>query len=95
MDRIEIDLGAWESAPAPICTSNIKDEDLVRAEQELYQIAIASRLATKEEIDLWLEDKGILTTDQYKRDKLLDYLCEEEEKLVIEIGGIYYEDMED
>jgi hypothetical protein len=93
MDRIEIELGDWESASAPICTNNIKDEDLERAEKELYQIAIASRLATKEEIDQWLNNEGVLTTDQYKREKLIDYLCEEEEKLVIEIGGVYYEDM--
>ena len=95
MERIEIELGMWESAPCPIYTENIKDNDLEWAEKELYQIAINSHAYTKEMVDDFLNGKGILVEDQYERERYLDFICEEEEKLVIEIGGIYYEDMYD
>jgi very-short-patch-repair endonuclease len=95
MEKIEIELGMWEMAPCAIYTGNIKDEDLEWAEKELYQIAITAHAYTKQMVDDYLNGKGILVDDQYERDRYLDFICEEEEKLVIEIGGIYYEDMTD
>lgn len=94
MDRIEIELGMWEEAPCPIYTGNITDEKLEWAEKELYLIAINSHAYTKQMVDDFLNEKGVLAEEQYERDKFLDFICEEEEKLVIEIGGVYYEDME-
>lgn len=94
MGKIEIELGMWESTPAPIYTGKITDEKLEWAEHELYEIAVAIT-RNKQVVDDFLNEKGELVDDQYKREKFLERLCEEEEKLVIEIGGIYYEDMTD
>ena len=92
MDRIEIELGMWESAPCPIYTGKITDEKLEWAEHELYEIAVAIT-RNKQMVDDLLNGKGELVEDQYKRGKFIERLCDEEENLVIEIGGIYYEDM--
>jgi hypothetical protein len=89
MVRIEIELGMWESAPCPIYTGKITDEDLNRAELELYQIMVDYYAYDEEMVNAFLNGEG----DDYERDKFQDFLCEEEEKLVIEIGGKYYEDM--
>ena len=89
MVRIEIELGMWESAPCPIYTGKITDEDLNRAEIELYQIMINSYAYDEEMVTAFLNGEG----DDFERDRFQDFLCEEEEKLVIEIGGKYYEDM--
>lgn len=91
MVRIEIELGMWESAPCPIYTGKITDEDLNRAEIELYQIMINSYAYDEEMVTAFLNGEG----DDFERDRFQDFLCEEEEKLVIEIGGKYYEDMSD
>ena len=91
MVRIEIELGMWESAPCPIYTGRITDEDLNRAELELYQIMINSYAYDEEMVTAFLNGEG----DDFERDRFQDFLCEEEEKLVIEIGGKYYEDLTD
>lgn len=92
MDRITIELGMWESSPVPIYTGKITDEKLRWAEKELYEFAVALA-RNKQLVDNFLNKRGELFENQYKRDRFLERLCEEEEKLIIKIGGIYYEDM--
>jgi hypothetical protein len=86
MDRIEIDLDAWESAACPICTANVdKDE----AERLLYStMACTYYKYSDEEIERFLNSE----VDDYDKDKFMRRLCEEEEKIVLECGGKYYED---
>lgn len=91
MDRIEIELGMWESAPCPICTKNV---DVDKVETELYQQMIHSFAYSKEQVE------DFLTNDKYRGDgwtseweRFQEFLCAEEEALVIKYGGIYYEDM--
>jgi len=90
-DRIKIELGTWESAPCPIYTGNITKEVLEKAEKELYDIMVVDYRWGKEDVNRLL--KGIGETDEIEDFK--DAVFEEEEKLVMEYGGIYYEDMSD
>lgn len=90
-DRIKIELGMWESAPCPIYTGNITKEVLEKAEKELYNIIVEDYRWGKDEVERLL--KGIGDTNEIEDFK--DAVCEEEEKLVMEYGGIYYEDMSD
>ena len=89
MSKIEIELGMWESAPCPICT---KDVDLGRAEELLYQSAVTEygesnveRLMTQDGNENW--------TKEWER--FQEWLCAEEEAIVINCGGKYIEDMTD
>lgn len=89
MERIEIELGMWESAPCPIYTANV---DLEKAERLLYQSALT--YCSKDQ----LED--YLTNDSYRGDgwtsewdNFQAWLCAEEEAIIMDCGGIYYEDM--
>jgi hypothetical protein len=88
MDRIEIDLGAWEDSACPICTKDVRLEE---AERSLY-IAMTNQYYkyTDEEIERYLNGEG----DDWERDKFMCRLCEEEEKIVLECGGVYYEEIE-
>ena len=87
MDRIEIELGAWELAPCPIYTENV---DLKRAEKLLYQSAV-TEWGEKEVERLLTQDRP----DEYSRkwERFQEWLCAEEEDIIIECGGIYYEDI--
>lgn len=82
--RIEIELEMWESAPAPIFTNGVNTD---RAEKLLYQVM--NEIYTEQEIETFLAGEG----DDYWRNKFGSRLCEEEEKIVIECGGLYYEDI--
>lgn len=86
MERIEIELGAWESAPMPIYTAKV---DVELAERLLYGTML--NYYDEQEIIKYL------TTEEkdYRWGKFMDRMCEEEEKIVIECGGIYYDDMTD
>lgn len=86
MDKIKIDLDAWEAASIPIYTANV---DIELAEKLLYGTML--NYYDEQEIIKYL------TTEEkdYRWGKFMDRMCEEEEKIVIECGGIYYEDMED
>lgn len=93
MDRIEIELGMWETAPCPICTKYV---DLDKAEKLLYQSVISNLRYTKEEIE------DYLTNDDYRGDgwtqeweDFQELVCAEEEAIIMNCGGIYYEDMTD
>lgn len=86
MDRIEIEVGAWESAALPIYTDNV---DIELAEKWLYDTML--NYYDAQDIEKYLTTKE----NDYRRDKFMDRLCEEEEKIVIECGGIYYDDMTD
>lgn len=90
-DRIEIELGMWESAPCPIYTGKITKDDLDKAERELYYIMCQYYRWNEEGVNRLL--KGIGETDEINDFK--DAVCEEEEKLVMHYGGVYYEDMTD
>lgn len=91
MKKIEIDLGMWESALCPICTQGIKTKDLAEAEKTLYRIMVNCYHWSEEDVDRLLN--GIGEADEL--DRFNSAVCEEEEEmLVIEMGGIYYEDIE-
>lgn len=88
-DIIKIELDAWESAPCPIYTGNITKEDLEKAERELYDIMCHYYRWNKEDVNRLL--KGIGETDEINDFK--DAVCKEEEVLIMNYGGVYYEDM--
>ena len=90
-DRIEIELDVWESALFPIYTGNITKENLEKAERELYHLMCHFHRWDKDDVDRLL--KGIGPTDEIEDFK--DAVFEVEERLVIEYGGVYYEDMSD
>lgn len=90
-DRIEIELGMWESAPCPIYTGNITKDDLEKAERELYDVMCHYYRWNKEDVNRLL--KGIGETDEINDFK--DAVCKEEEVLIMNYGGVYYEDMSD
>lgn len=90
-DIIKIELNAWESAPCPIYTGNITKDDLEKAERELYDVMCHYYRWNKEDVNRLL--KGIGETDEINDFK--DAVCKEEEVLIMNYGGVYYEDMSD
>ena len=88
-DIIKIELDAWESAPCPIYTGNITKDDLEKAERELYDIMCHYYRWDKEDVNRLL--KGIGETDEINDFK--DAVSNEEELLIMNYGGVYYEDM--
>lgn len=88
---IKIELNAWESAPCPIYTGNITKDDLEKAERELYDVMCHYYRWNKEDVNRLL--KGIGETDEINDFK--DAVCKEEEVLIMNYGGVYYEDMSD
>ena len=90
-DIIKIDLDAWESAICRIYTGNITREDLEKAERELYDIMCHYYRWNKEDVNRLL--KGIGETDEIEDFK--DAVSKEEEVLIMNYGGVYYEDMSD
>jgi hypothetical protein len=87
MNRIEIEIGMWESAPCPICTKNV---DLEKAEKRLYQSTITEWGKSDTE-RLLAQDGNENWTREWER--FMEWLCAEEEAIIIECGGKYYEDM--
>ena len=90
-DVIKIKLDAWESAPCPIYTGNITKDDLEKAERELFDIMCHYYRWNKEDVNRLL--KGIGETDEINDFK--EAVCKEEEVLIMNYGGVYYEDMTD
>ena len=90
-DIIKIELNAWESAPCPIYTGNITKDDLEKAERELYDVMCHYYRWNKEDVNRLL--KGIGETDEINDFK--EAVCKEEEVLIMNYGGVYYEDMTD
>lgn len=90
-DIIKIELDAWESAPCPIYTGNITKDDLEKAERELYDVMCHYYRWNKEDVNRLL--KGIGETDEINDFK--EAVCKEEEVLIMNYGGVYYEDMTD
>lgn len=90
MERIEIELGMWEMAPCPIWTDNV---DLDSAEKMLYQSAVTEW--GEKEVENFLKQDGNGGDWTSKWEKFMSWLCAEEEAIVCECGGIYYEDMSD
>ena len=90
-DIIKIELDAWESMPCPIYTGNIAKEDLEKAERELYDIMCHYYRWNKEDVNRLL--KGIGETDEIEEFK--EAVSKEEEVLIMNYGGVYYEDMSD
>ena len=90
-DIIKIELDAWESAPCPIYTGNITKEDLEKAERELYDIMCHYYRWNKEDVNRLLKGIG----DANEIEDFKDAVCKEEEVLIMNYGGVYYEDMSD
>lgn len=90
-DIIKIELDAWESMPCPIYTGNITKEDLEKAERELYDIMCHYYRWNKEDVNRLL--KGIGEDDEIEEFK--EAVSKEEEILIMNYGGVYYEDMSD
>lgn len=87
MERINIQLEIWEDAATPICTEKV---NLDAAEQLLYQSMKIYYGYTDEDIQKYLKD-GPATRE---RDRWCERLCKEEEAVIIECGGVYYEDLD-
>lgn len=89
MDRIQINLDLWEFALSPIDTRNV-DKD--KAERMLYQSAI--KFYTKEVVEDYIANKDYYDGDGWTShyEHFCEWLCAEEEALVIENGGRYIED---
>lgn len=90
-DVIKIELGAWESAPCPIYTDNITKEDLEKAERELYDIMCHYYRWNSDDVNRLLKGVG----DSNEIEEFKDAVCKEEEILIMNYGGVYYEDMSD
>lgn len=90
-DKIEIEVGMWESAPCPIYTGNITREDLEKAERELYDIMCHYYRWNREDVNRLLKGIG----DANEIEDFKDAVCKEEEVLIMNYGGVYYEDMSD
>lgn len=90
-DIIKIDLDAWESASCPIYTGNITKDDLEKAERELYDIMCHYYRWNSDDVNRLLKGIG----DSSEIDDFKDAVCAEEETLVMNYGGVYYEDMPD
>lgn len=88
-DVIKIELGAWESAPCPIYTDNITKDDLEKAERELYNIMCHYYRWNSDDVNRLLKGIG----DSREIEEFKDAVCKEEETLVMNYGGVYYEDM--
>ena len=92
MDRIEIEIGMWESAPCPICTENV---DLDKAERMLY--ASAAQSYGKEVVEDYITNKEEYDNEKWtsEYEHFCEWLCAEEEAIIMECGGVYYEDIEE
>ena len=88
MERIRIELDAWESAPCPICTENV---DLDNAEKALYNVMRMRHGYDDNDIKKFLKGKG----SQNEVERFNEVLCQEEEECILEWGGVYYEDMDE
>jgi hypothetical protein len=88
MEKIEIDLEVWESATCPICTANV---DLDKAERRLYLSALNNYTESQLE-DFFTNENyhGVGWTREWE--KFHEWLWSEEEAVVLECGGVYYED---
>lgn len=85
MNRLQIDLEAWECAPCPIVTDHV---DLNEAEKELYSVMRCMHGYDDNEMKEYLQGMG----DELKREVFLDRLNEEEEAMILRWGGYYAED---
>lgn len=89
MKKIEIDLDYWEDVPCPIKTDKVNQK---QAEEDLY-IAMRQRGYDDEFIENFFKKQQ---SEYTLEDKYFDiYRWVEEEKVIIDNGGIYYEDLEE
>ena len=91
MDRIKIDIQAWESAMVPICTKLV---NIDLAEQLLYQGMVMDYGYTDDEIMHLVNHSDDPECENPEWEKWNERLCAEEEAVIIECGGVYYEDMD-
>ena len=88
MERIKIDLQVWEEAIFPIKTDNV---NLDKAEKDLY-LGMRQRGYDDEFMENFFKKKQ---SEYTLEDDYFDIArWEEEEDVVIDNGGIYYEDLE-
>ena len=94
MDRIKIDLNDWECAVCPIKTDNV---DLAQAEKDLYIRMRCICGYDDNDITKYLnnEEEELSAEEYNNRERFMSCLCEQEEKAVMENGGVYYEDIEE
>lgn len=93
MDRIKIDLNDWECAVCPIKTDNV---DLAQAETDLYIRMRCICGYDDNDITKYLNNEEELSAEEYNnRERFMSCLCEQEEKAVLNNGGVYYEDIEE
>ena len=85
---LEVDRETWESAPTPICCTNITDEDMCMIAKMLYKILceVFGCYDVRKYVE-WGNE-----WDYY--DKIDEFRWREEENLFLDFGGQYYEDME-
>ena len=88
-EGIEIDSVTWEGAPCPICCKDITDDDYCDIVITLYNILVDC--FGKEQINKYI-NKMVHGVDF---DDIDDFRWREEEKLFLDYGGRYYEDMTD
>jgi hypothetical protein len=80
---LSIDRNTWESAPIPICTKAISDENMQLLVEELFDIL--NRYYRFNESDI---------KDNTDNEDLDMTRWREEEELIIKYGGVYYEDLD-
>lgn len=90
MEKIRIDLAMWESSISPIYTKNVNVE---LAEKRLLHSAIQSYGA--DVVEDYITNKKEYDNEKWtsEYEHFCEWLCAEEEAIVIECGGKYYEDM--
>lgn len=88
--NINISRETWESAPIPICCKDIDDESMCCIVRTLYDIIVQEY--GQDYMDKYIE-RNEEFYDNFEWDNVDDFRWAEEEKLFIEWGGIYYEDL--
>lgn len=92
MNTIKIYLNDWECAVCPIKTDEV---DLEKAEKELYTRMTCICGYDNNEINKYLSNENLSVEEYAKRERFMSCLCEQEEKAILNNGGVYYEDIEE
>ena len=89
---IEIDRVTWESVGCPMCCKDITDENMCNIAITIYNIL--EDCFGKEKLNKYI-NKIVHGVDFIDFDDIDDFRWREEEKLFLDYGGKYYEDMTD
>lgn len=88
---IEVDRETWESAPSPICCEKITDEDMCAIARTLHDVLVS--VFGIVDVNKYV-NKTIHGVNFNDFDKIDEFRWREEENLILDYGGKYYEDME-